>query len=780
MLPIVTGIGGSSTPTRRPRVAPRRRGAGHDALVRDLGALDELLFEPGAFFVVDDANERLPGVYPGSAAAGLALIGRGAAEQTAVTAAAAVVGRLRSGVRAVDIDLPEPQAARAAAAVTAWAHARGLETLTRPSGAPGHVHVLIAGLAGDDVDLDQLCADVRRDLGALPYSAVDPRRSRTLRTLTSPHRAGLPSPPPDAAAIAAFAAAARAVLTQAAPMSPRADHTTTNTTSRTTSRARRRGADPAPGPAPSRALGWGPVQAEPMVPRPRPLRPLPARWAHYLATAHRPPLGGGDHSQSTYEAIVTASAVRAGWTHEQTWAAIATGHPAAMTRALTDQGRWTTYVWNRAVAENDDAPGAGRNAGHQGVQSVDEGPADALVTDLAIARRRAWVWAATGLSPRARAVPLRVLDVVLHRMRRTDSRRVSVAQRDLHEDTGISCATIGAALDALEAAGVLQIDRAVLDRRPAARASTSYEAVLPPARPDDPEPTPRERALWETLAPSRHTPSPWVWAHLPRSCHRLHQALTTHGPTPHADLAPLALLTADPATTTPAEAATTRAALRALARAGLASCDAAGIWQATGDPVRPDLEQTAARARAARTRTITEQRQAYRVGGASDWHIARAAAVKRQRAKQQAWWAGLPAHERTERRAHYQARYAGLTLTEQLAVKDRLARSRAAAGIDEHDHQQRWVNSWTDGAWADRVAIRAAAHRARPGPLQRAQVVAWKLHRDRWALPRATRHGPPEAAAIPAGPTGRDEAFLSDQLPLRGELPVSAAQARAR
>jgi len=77
-----------------------------------------------------------------------------------------------------------------------------------------------------------------------------------------------------------------------------------------------------------------------LVPRPRPRRELPPPWQAFLATGVRPDLGQGeagragmDWSRSTFEAIATATMLRAGWSVEEAWAAIVAAHPAAMDHA---------------------------------------------------------------------------------------------------------------------------------------------------------------------------------------------------------------------------------------------------------------------------------------------------------------------------------------------------------------------------------------------------------------------------------------------------------------
>lgn len=703
------------------------RVAGHMGRSAALERLDELVWVPGSLRLLDAANIQLPGVYPGTVRDGLALVGHGAA--------AAVMGTLRPGIRAVDVDLDDPLATHVRDGVRTWAEERGYATMTRPSGKPGHVHVLIAGLAPDDVTLDRLCVQLRSELHVGAYDRIDPRRSRTLRTLTSPHRHRLPAGP-IVGDVAAFTVAAAAAI---------AAH------------------DSAGCP---RLAGLG-VRADledaALTPRPRPHRHLPGHVQHYLAAGQVWPLrAGADTSRSTYEAIATASMVRAGWTADEAWNAIVTAHPAAMVRARGRGGRrrWLRHVWNRAVADNED---------RGGVEPIDP----ELVADLAAARGRL-DRAAAALSPRARYAPLLVGDTILERVARTRDTRVPVPERDLQVDTGLDRGTVRRALQLLHAAGVIALDTTCLDRGLTGRATTSYEAVLP-TRGTDEEPTPAETGVWEIPPPSCHTPG--LWATLPRSAHRLHRTLLLSPGLPVDDLAPAALLTTGPSATAQ-ELRTAAAGLRALAVAGLAVCDVEGRWSATRTRATLEVEQAAAGERAERLEVVRAERAAYRAAGATEWDIARAAAIKAQRAREAAWWTGLTEEERARRRAHWQDRYQRLSISEQMQVKHELARRRAAAGVDEREHHHAWIMQWSEEAWAERAATRAAAHRARPEPIQHAERRAWDLHRTRWQLPRTSRRGPSLAAELaaltPDSPRERDDAYLAaDQLP----LPVAIATA---
>lgn len=210
--------------------------------------------------------------------------------------------------------------------------------------------------------------------------------------------------------------------------------------------------------------------------------------------------------------------------------------------------------------------------------------------------------------------------------------------------------------------------------------------------------------------------------------------------------------------------------LRALAAGGLAVCDVDGRWSSTGQSPTADLAQAVARARAARTSTVTADRAAYRrSGGASAWSIARAAAAKAQQVKETAWWGRLSRDERLERRAAWQARYVQLTVREQHDVKSGLARRRAGRGVDEAAHHDAWIDTWSDEAWTERVISRTVLHRHRPAPEQVALVDAWDRHRRTWGVPRgstarATRTE--HQALLPDRALVRDDAWLADQAPL--------------
>src|ERR1019366_5707286 len=95
---------------------------------------------------------------------------------------------------------------------------------------------------------------------------------------------------------------------------------------------------------------------------------------------------------------------------------------------------------------------------------------------------------------------------------------------------------------------------------------------------------------------------------------------------------------------------TTYAALTVLARAGLAHCTADAQWVARDAPAA-DHAQKATLAHAETEARIRFERADYRAGRASPWSVARAAALKANRAREQAWWHGLERADQAQRRA---------------------------------------------------------------------------------------------------------------------------------
>lgn len=106
----------------------------------------------------------------------------------------AIVGTVRPDARALDIDPADRNAGAVAGDVVAellarWAAERGRPAVVRESGRPGGRHLVVGELDEDQVN--ELHRYVRELAGQLDV-AITVRRS--LRLLSSPHRAGLPAP----------------------------------------------------------------------------------------------------------------------------------------------------------------------------------------------------------------------------------------------------------------------------------------------------------------------------------------------------------------------------------------------------------------------------------------------------------------------------------------------------------------------------------------------------------------------------------------------------------
>ena len=332
-------------------------------------------------------------------------------------------------------------------------------------------------------------------------------------------------------------------------------------------------------------------------------------WAQFLATGARPalrPPGPGQpaHTRSTWEAIATASMVRAGWSAEEAWTSIESAHPQAMDHARADRRRWVRWVWNRAVLED--------------AESSPPRPRDVpLERAIAAARERlrSLAWTRT---PRARHALLVVGHAVLDRMERTGQARVPVPERDLVLDTGLSDRTTIRAQLRLLGGGVGLLDRDAFD--PRRRAESSFEFEIPPA------PAPPEGAGVSQLPPpSRHTPRrPLPLVGLPPAAvHLLRVLEESREPAALFRLASQAQLTDSPtAQLTPRQARTVREALTVLAETGLAECSQDGQWRAQR-VLDPHVAQASQARRAELETRIAAERNAYRAPVENEWSIAR-------------------------------------------------------------------------------------------------------------------------------------------------------------
>lgn len=660
--------------------------------------VDELLFD-GGWFALDVRNQRVPGVRPSSLETALAMVGRGRV--------ATVVGRLRAGVVAVDVDLVGERGHAVAEHVAAWCRREGVWHVVRPSGgADGRIHV-VAAVGPRREHLEAEVDSLRRVYG-VTSRMIDVRQA--LRPLSAPHRGGAcPETLGDPQLAERRLTAALKALERA---------------------SRPIGATP-PSSAPRRT---------PLVPR-RQRRPraLPAVWARYLATGERPELSESarDLTGTTFEYLATARMVQAGWSAQQAWSAIADAHPDAMTRARASWHRWVGR-WNKAVMADDDF--------HGGLEvSAERAAAIAAARE----RLRSLAWS-TPL--RARPGLLTVGHTVLDRMERTDSLRVPVPQRDLVLDTGITDrSTIAAHLRALhEVVGTLH---EVFD--PRRRDSSSYEFEVSEVGGE-----------WETPPPRFHTPrGSEVPRGLPRMAWPVLRTLPAEGGSLE-DLGHTCQLTTTPtAGLTPSQRRTLERILTGLAALGLVECDETGCWVPTGARLveadrrraQADLEPT--------RRAVENERAAYRQPRHSDaWAAAHAAAVKAQRAKSAGWWASLTPSEQTRRAAALSERFAAMSLHEQLETKHLWATRDARAGIDPKTRHAQWLARQDPDDLARRAVERAARFRAMPSPTQRAAVDAWSAYRDTWGIPAPAIRDESApgglAEAIPPSHERRDEAFM--------------------
>lgn len=658
-----------SITTTSPGAERARRGGPSDVVA----AIDDLLFDPDGWFAIDSTNRRVPRVVIPTRQAGLDLVGRGQV--------ATIVGRLRPEAVAIDIDLADQRGTRAADEITAWSDQHGLWTLTRPSGAPGHWHILIIHDGLRD-DLHDFLEDLRSRLAASPKQ-VDLRR--TLRPLMAPHRLGGTQPP-------AFG-----------PRSP-AETLRSLTCALATSR------DPS-----STRTSYSPSSTgSVLAPRPRPCRPLPEPWERYLRDGVCPTLGGHDHSRSTYEAIATGALLRAGHTADTAWQQILAAHPDVMTKARGNKRRWLNHVWNRAVIDDHMfAPTGARDPN--------------IVAATAVARAELW-----RLLPgqRPRTSILRVALAVLDRMERVGSLRVPVPERDLVLDTGITDRkTIRAALRQLHAHGIgtLHTDTLAAGAR---RAHTSFEFSVPPVTgPEIPPPgshTPLPPALWHVLPPAAAI----FW----------HYLRTSSLPVTPASLLKVTGQTAPGAVAPRHQLGDAVDVLRQLGRIGLVNCDEHGAWMSAApdstDPgYRPVVGQ-AEQVHQVRQGQIEAERAAYRSRVFSGWGRQRAQAIGNDRRRHQAWWDSLGEHERQRRRSNAAKQFALRRPGDQAQDKYRWATQREANGITEANRHSQWVSSIPDDEYRRRSADRARVFAARPRHEQWTLVADWDAHRREFSVAR--------------------------------------------
>lgn len=719
-------------------------------------ALDEHLFNPAAaaWLVIDSGNTAVPRVDVPSLEAGLELIGKGRV--------AALVGHLRDGVGVVDVDVPSEFGNFLAAEIADWLHRRGAWVLERPSGgAKGRWHIFFAhtdyryspaaqrtGLAAEVSDfLIGLAADVR-----VPAHELDLREA--VRPLTSPHRHGAVTRPKG------NLRHALRDLQRVLPDRPEPAPLRRRPTVKTDAGA-------------SSSTSTSDITAV-VVPLlfHRWRRELRPDWRRYLLHGHIPAgtwTTGATKSRkadqvdrSLLEISCTRELVWAVGDPQSAWRIIRESHPTAMTKAK-HQGEawWLNNWWNKTV----EAADAFRHATDTGSRGLTiEGPPVEVAAAVAAGRTQlaALMWT---VSARQRPALLLVGHHLLDRVLRTGKLRVPCPERDLVLDTGLSDRkTIRAALRLLNGRlGTLHTDCL----SPVERDSTSYEFEIN---------APDQVGGREIPPPVFHTPPPLrgLWATLPRTSHSLWRTLqASPAPLDLTELVVNAGLVEKPEDVpSKSQRATAKTALAALSRAGMTSLDEDGRWRAATRPRSMNVDRRAS-AEYARQLTIVEaERAAYRAGATSSWTAGRARAIKSEMAKQKAWWDNLSPAARAERSSSKRLEFEQMSLTQQSALKARLAERRARAGLDELDHYCAWLRRIPADEYVARSLERKALFKSLSPAERGASIAAWENHRRRYGLESqrlATPVDPARLASeerqalLPNGETVRDAAFLERQ-----------------
>jgi len=506
-------------------------------------AIDEILFRPGGWFVIDASNRAVPGIVVASLEHGLDIVD---AARDSGHRPATVVGRLVDAARAVDIDVPGAHGYLLLDQLTGWATARGIWHLTRPSGgATGRSHLYLYA-APDQLDhlVDELPAfieDLRTEHG-LPAKALEARTA--IRPLTAPHRNGRTTKP-EGPLVQRLRHLEQIAVRLTAPAGGRDAKTSKSSPGAGAGESRADGVATDPTAAPRRRTRRASVTA--LMPLERRRRDLPPIWRAYLAHGVRPRIGGGDQSASAVDLVATAELLRAGYGLDDAWDTIEAAHPDAMTHARR-RGRawWIKFHWNAAAAtdttwrEHTDDPSATSGATRGGLEAERQHqttarpgasqpnqpsyvgrasePSPQVLHAVEAARRSLtdlqWAW-----GPRQRHSTLLVAHTLLDRMARTGQLQVPCPQRDLHVDTGLSRPTIAAALALLghrtDPAGPTgPTDRDDGDHR-AGRAGHGATLRLGPASQHDPGPR-CLGALLTTFDPTRRDTSSHEFALAPR------------------------------------------------------------------------------------------------------------------------------------------------------------------------------------------------------------------------------------------------------------------------
>ncbi|MFE3001434.1 hypothetical protein ACFXG4_41425 [Nocardia sp. NPDC059246] len=158
-------------------------GAYDAATTELLASLDEAMYS-GKWLLIDAENQKIRWVKALADARDAVAAGR----------ACTLAGHLNPGMLGADID-PDPDQAVlgdvCAEALVAWCVEHRLQYVTRRSGRPGGWHVYAAARTPlQAAAWVRVCARLSKKLGI----TVDDRTGQVIRTLTAPHRRGLPSP----------------------------------------------------------------------------------------------------------------------------------------------------------------------------------------------------------------------------------------------------------------------------------------------------------------------------------------------------------------------------------------------------------------------------------------------------------------------------------------------------------------------------------------------------------------------------------------------------------
>lgn len=669
--------------------------------------LDEHLFSPKGWFLLDADNVRVRPV--ASLRAGLGAVAAGEA--------ATVAGTVRREVVVVDVDVDDEF--RGLAVVEqflAWATERDVWHLVRPSGgAPGRHHVyLVPGAYADD--LVALVPDLRAR-HRVKGSLIDVRRGRSaVRPLSAPHRRG-GNPAPLGALRERFA-----TLLEVLPGSP----------------VPLRGRSPRAVDAVSVAT----TVAEVSVRRVR--RPVDPAWAKYLERGVIPDVDVDVEKRSTVELMATTALVRAGVDVHDAWQAVLGAEPGAMRKAR-ERGRdwWVKHVWNTAVATD--------NAFLRSHASQ-AGPRQPVVDDATAADQahaRAAVQAARdatrvhqwSVPEKARAGFLLVVHTQLDRLAAAGELAAPCPERDLEVDTGLGRTAIRAHLHRAAELGLWELVDAF---NPTQRATSSRIARLDSRfTPTSSSPLiapPVFHTPHETDPPEMRPP-PGLAAALPPGAHTLWRTLPQESePVSSTKAGRSAGLTSGPfAEPSDTQRATIATHLYTLAAVGLAAQDDQGQWYRLDSPTE-QLRAAAAATRAGLLRRVTAERARYREsGGNAAWVAQRDAAVARDVANGRAHFAALPPQEQQARRVAARARFFALSPVEQLHEKTRLVERRGRVAGEVHVEavaHRDWCTTVGEDEYARRSVGGQAWYHTLAPPLQRAYVTMWQEHRQRHGIPR--------------------------------------------